>query len=222
MARRIYLVRHGATEWTAAGRLQGQTDVPLSEEGRRQAREAARHLSSIAFDAAYTSDLSRALTTAETILRAQPGAAPLTTLEGLREISDGIYEGWSAQAAAEAEPRMTPTPDGSASALDFAAPGGESIRDVFVRQQQVAAQLIAEDTGLRILVVAHNWALRLLAAALTGRGPEWFGELESLRPASVSIVEIRGGAGSITLWNETGPLPPAHVHGSGASAGTEV
>ena len=206
MDKRFYLVRHGATEWTRGRRLQGQTDVPLSHEGRRQARSVARHLANVDFDTAYTSDLSRALETAETVLAWQPNPIPLVVQNGLREISDGIYEGWSVTAAVEADPRIAQRLDGQAPMLDYEPPRGESIRAVFIRQQEVASLLMADNTGHRILVVGHGWALRLLAAALTGRGPEWFWKLEPLDPASVSVIDLHEGSASITLWNQAGHL----------------
>ena len=55
-----YLVRHGQTSWNRNGRVQGHTDVALSEEGVRQARAVAKRLAGRPFSAAYTSDLSRA------------------------------------------------------------------------------------------------------------------------------------------------------------------
>ena len=203
---KVYLVRHGDTEWTTGKRFQGQTDVPLSCEGRRQAREVAQVLADVEFDIAYTSDLSRAVETAETVLAGQSSPVSLVVDNGLREISDGIYEGWSIAAAVEADPRMARRPDGQTPVLDFAPPGGESIRQVFLRQKEVASQLVADGTGYRILVVGHSRALRLLAAALVDRGPEWFWKLESLSPASVSVVGLDEGSASITLWNQTGHL----------------
>ena len=202
MTKKLYLVRHGETEWTAARRLQGQTDVPLSPRGRRQAQEVAQHLADVAFDSAYASDLSRALDTAQTILAEQLSPVPLVVHSGLREISDGTYEGWPA-AAIQPDPRMVQAADGSAPALDCALPGGESIRQVFLRQQRVALQLVADEERHRILVVGHDWALRLLAVALIDRGPEWFSQLESLRLASVSIIDFLEGSASIPLWNHT-------------------
>ena len=202
LAKEFYLVRHGDTEWTVGKRLQGQTDIPLSHQGRRQAREVAKHLANVGFNAAYASDLSRALETAETILAMQSSPVYLVTHTGLREVADGIYEGWLTTDAVEAEPRMAERLDGETPVLDFAPPEGESIRQVFLRQQGVASQLTAEETGNRILVVGHSWALRLLAAALIDQDPEWFWKLEPLLPASVSVIDLYEGSASITQWNQ--------------------
>ena len=211
MDKRLYLVRHGDTAWTRSRRLQGQTDVPLSCEGRQQAQEVARHLADVRFDSAYSSDLSRALETAQAILAMQSSPVSLSIESALREISDGIYEGWSKDAVGS-EPRILQTSNGPTPVLDCALPGGESIRQVFSRQQEAAPQIMADRAGRHILVVGHDWALRLLAVALVGGSPESFPEFESLRPASVSIIEISEGSASIALWNQTrhlslGPHP---------------
>ena len=203
LAKEFYLVRHGETEWNAAKRIQGQTDVPLSGEGRSQAQAVAVYLADVVFDSAHASDLSRALETAKTILAGHSSPVSLTIHRGLREISDGIYEGWSLAAAVEAEPRMAGMVDDQTSALDFAPPEGESIRQVFQRQKEVASELRADKTGHRILVVGHGWTLRLLAASLLDRGAEWFWQLEPLNTASVSVIELREGSASIVCWNQT-------------------
>lgn len=205
MAKTLYLVRHGETEWTAARRLQGQTDVPLSRKGLRQAQQAALRLADVDFDCAYASDLSRALDTVKAILAKQPGPVPLVVHSGLREISDGTYEGRTA-ADVGPDPRIVQAHDGPSAVLDAALPGGESIRQVFLRQQRVASKLLADERCCCILVVGHDWALRLLTAALVSEGPAWLAQLEPLRPASVSTIEVVDGSASVTLWNETGHL----------------
>lgn len=87
----IVLVRHGETDWNRDHRVQGHTDVPLNEEGRRQARALSGLLDGHVFDAVYSSDLSRALETA-TIL-AEPRLLAVRTLESLREKNFGTWEG---------------------------------------------------------------------------------------------------------------------------------
>ena len=78
---RIYLARHGQTDWNVEGRMQGGTDIPLNATGRQQAAALKDHLKDVRFDAVYSSTLSRSRETAE-IVR---GQVPLTSLAGLGE-----------------------------------------------------------------------------------------------------------------------------------------
>ena len=87
----LLLVRHGETDWNAAGRLQGHTDRPLSDWGRDQARRLAEELAGEDFDAIYSSDLARARETAE-IVGAGLGL-PVTLDPDLREKDWGTWEG---------------------------------------------------------------------------------------------------------------------------------
>jgi probable phosphoglycerate mutase len=90
MPTRLLLVRHGQSEWNAAGRWQGQQDPPLSDLGRRQARSAATALGAV--DAVFASDLQRAAETA-TIIATELGVLPIVVDPGLRERRAGEWEG---------------------------------------------------------------------------------------------------------------------------------
>src|SRR5207237_1980878 len=90
----LLLVRHGETDWNADGRLQGQTDRPLSDFGRRQARQLADELAGEELEAIYTSDLSRARETAE-IIGDRLGLATVLDPD-LREKDWGTWEGLTA------------------------------------------------------------------------------------------------------------------------------
>ena len=91
---RLLLVRHGETDWNAAGRIQGCTDTPLNARGRAQAAALAEKLrSSERAEALYTSPLRRAAETAE-IIGSALGLRP-EPVEALREISFGVWEGCS-------------------------------------------------------------------------------------------------------------------------------
>ena len=90
MPTRVLLVRHGQSEWNAAGRWQGQADPPLTDLGRRQARSAAASLGAV--DAVFASDLQRASETAA-IIAGQLGIGPVIVDEGLRERDAGEWSG---------------------------------------------------------------------------------------------------------------------------------
>lgn len=87
----FYIVRHGETDWNVQKRIQGQTDIPLNENGKLQAKNLASELKNITFDLAFSSDLLRAKETAEII--ALEHALEVETTKILRERMFGKYEG---------------------------------------------------------------------------------------------------------------------------------
>ena len=88
---KLYIVRHGETDWNKARRVQGFSDIPLNEYGRHLARETAEGMKDIPFDLAYTSPLVRARETAEIILAGRE--IPLIESNGIKEMGFGEYEG---------------------------------------------------------------------------------------------------------------------------------
>ncbi|MFD1713498.1 histidine phosphatase family protein [Amnibacterium flavum] len=91
---RLELVRHGQTDWNLQGRIQGTSDIPLNDTGRRQAREAGQRLAAEHWDAIVSSPLSRALETAQ-IIAAEIGLDDIEIIDDLRERSYGTAEGLS-------------------------------------------------------------------------------------------------------------------------------
>lgn len=88
---RLYLIRHGETEWNAVRRLQGQSDIDLNENGRALAKVTARALQNVPFDLAISSPLIRALDTAKLVLEGRN--IPIICDERIKEISFGTLEG---------------------------------------------------------------------------------------------------------------------------------
>ena len=142
------LVRHGETDWNAAGRLQGHTDRPLSELGRRQAQELAERLAGERVDAIYASDLARARETAE-IVGAKLGL-PVAVDPDLREKHWGTWEGLTGDERATVELV------------------GESTEDHRRRVMRAVRRIAASHPGGRIVVVTHGGSLRRIQAALHG------------------------------------------------------
>jgi broad specificity phosphatase PhoE len=89
----IYLMRHGETDWNVDGRLQGQTDVPLNDNGRAQARAAVSFVATLDIEACYASDLARALETAQIVISQHPKRFSPIGLAELRERNFGYMNG---------------------------------------------------------------------------------------------------------------------------------
>lgn len=87
----LYIMRHGQTDWNKVHRLQGSTDIPLNDEGRRMALEAGEKYKDLHIDVCYCSPLKRAQETAELVLKGRD--IPIITDDRLREMSFGICEG---------------------------------------------------------------------------------------------------------------------------------
>jgi 2,3-bisphosphoglycerate-dependent phosphoglycerate mutase len=144
----LLLVRHGETDWNAEGRLQGHTDRPLNDYGRRQATELAERLAGETIDAIYTSDLSRARETAE-IVAARLGL-PVLVDAGLREKDWGTWEGLTG------DERVT---------VDLV---GESTEDHRERVMRAVRQIVGRHPGGRVVVVTHGGSLRRIQAVVNG------------------------------------------------------
>ena len=161
---KLYIVRHGETVWNREGRIQGHTDVDLSERGRQQARLLAQRLKSVPLDAAYASDLCRASDSAAVILQGRD--VPLYPTPRLREYHKGAFEGLT-----EAELRArypAEYPGYIAKDLDYAPEGGESTRGVSARMTAVINEIKERHLGDNVLVVGHGGSLRAAMMVLLG------------------------------------------------------
>lgn len=143
----LYLVRHGETDWNAARRIQGRTDIPLNETGREQARRAGELLARRRWDAIYASPLGRAHETA-TIIAARLGIDEVTSVDALVERDYGDAEGMVFE---EIQARY---PDG------VAVPGQETRDEVAARIVPALLALAARHPGERLMIVSHGGAIR--------------------------------------------------------------
>jgi broad specificity phosphatase PhoE len=141
----LLVARHGETDWNRHGRWQGWADPPLNDTGRAQARRLADELRDIAFDAVYSSDLRRAVETAEIL--AAPHGKPVVSDEGLREIDVGS---WSGLTRAEIAERF---PGGE-------RPDGETHEQHAERVRVAVMRIARAHLGERILLVTHGGTIR--------------------------------------------------------------
>ena len=183
----IVLVRHGETEWSRSGKHTGCTDVPLTEDGRRQAQLVGAALRDRRFAAVWSSPLSRAL---ETCRLAGFGDVAVTK-DDLVEWDYGEYEGRTTPEIRRERPGWTLWRDG--------VPGGETAAEVGARVDCVLAE--AASAGGDVLVFAHGHVLRVLAARWLGLEPA-SGRLFALDPATLSVLGSERETRVIRLWNE--------------------
>ncbi len=162
---RICFIRHGETDWNAEKRIQGHIDIPLNDTGRAQALAMAFNAAHHRFNAIYSSDLRRAVETAQVL--AQREEHVVKTLPQMRERHYGIFQGITAAEGAQRHPRahacyMARDPD-----FDFET--GESLRQFAARVTQGIDWLVRHHGGQTIAVVSHSGVLDVIYRRATGR-----------------------------------------------------
>jgi probable phosphoglycerate mutase len=183
----VVLVRHGQTEWSAAGRHTGRTDVPLTGLGRRQADALADMLGGAEFAAVLSSPLSRAW---ETMERAGFGDTALAS-DGLLEWDYGVYEGRRTADIRLEIPAW--------SVWTHEIHDGESVEQVGARTDRVIDGIMA--AGGPVALFAHGHVLRILAARWMGM-PASAGRSLGLDTATVSTLGWEREHRVIRRWNE--------------------
>lgn len=151
---KLYLIRHGQTDWNVEGRIQGRQDIPLNDTGRAQALLLARGMEKRPVTAVYTSPQLRALDTARAV--AAVHEAPIHSLPQLAEISYGDWEGRTSRDILEKDRELYES--WWKHPASVAPPGGETLKQVDSRCGQ-AWDIIRRRMGGDTAVVAHGGTL---------------------------------------------------------------
>ena len=150
----LYIIRHGRTDWNDLRMLQGKTDIPLNEDGRRMAAEAAKEYAEIPFDICFCSPLVRAKETAEILLRGRD--VPVEYDDRLMEMSFGVYEGVKSSFDIPDCPvnEFFFHPE----SYDDPVEGGESTRDLMERTGSFLREKVYPrlERGEDVLIVGHG------------------------------------------------------------------
>lgn len=179
MTVRIALVRHGQTDWNAAGLMQGRTDIPLNAVGLAQARELGERLAAgEAWDAVVASPLDRASGTARVIAE-RIGAAGFEHSEHLIERSFGEAEGLAVEDAYRRWPSR-------------AYPGMETDDAVAERAMLALEDLAARFPGSRVLAVSHGAFIRHLIAHVAGVPVGEVPRIENVAVSRLSLTDRSG------------------------------
>ncbi|MEG0687541.1 MAG: histidine phosphatase family protein [Hungatella sp.] len=163
---KLYLIRHGQTDWNIAGKIQGRTDIPLNAAGRAQAEDLAAGMAHRPVSRIFTSGMKRALETAQAVAKAQNIEAQ--PIEGLEEIGFGAWEGLTWKEVKERYPEtyqhwwLNP--------IDVAPPDGELQDEVRQRCSRVIRKIVAQAEG-DAAIVTHGAMMAYLMEYLMREHP---------------------------------------------------
>ncbi len=184
---RIWLVRHGETEWSKSGQHTGRTDIPLTAMGEKQGVALGKHLAGRQFALVLTSPLSRARETCR--LAGYAAAAQVT--DDLLEWNYGIYEGRTTAAIRAEQPDW--------SIWTTTVSNGETVERVGERARRVIAR--ADAVAGDVALFAHAHMLRIIGACWMGL-PPIHGRNLTLGTASISVLGYERENRVLQVWNQ--------------------
>jgi broad specificity phosphatase PhoE len=191
VSERVWLLRHGATGWTEEGRHTGREDVPLSDIGRQQARQAGRYLADKPIAHVLVSPQTRAVETCQLA-----GFGDHAQRRGeLVEWDYGEYEGLTDEETQRIAPGWDLFRDG--------CPGGESPEQVAARVDRLLAAV--RDLDGTSLLIGHGKSLRALAARWVQHHVA-LGSVLPMDPAAISLLGRDSAGPALQLWNFTSLL----------------
>lgn len=200
---RICFVRHGETNWNAERRMQGHIDIPLNANGISQAERLANALIRVkhSFDVIYSSDLERALHTANAVARALSLDVQITPR--LRERNVGKLQGLLLSEAPVLLPEIWQRH--IARELDHDLGGGESIRTFHQRMQDILELFLSEHRGQSVLAVSHGGSLDMIYRIVTQQALD--AERVAVVPnTSLNWITHDGSTWSVECWADTSHL----------------
>ena len=186
---RIYLARHGQTDWNLEGRTQGGKDIPLNETGKQQAQQLKARLAGIALSTVYSSTLSRSRQTAEIV----HGQTPIVSLPNLKERSFGKFEGRLRE-----DPETGPQLKTRQWIPDDSLDGGESLNAWRERVKTAIDTIRKQHTSGSILIVGHDYTNRMILSVLFGLTVEQMQSFEQSND-ELYLIELQSGT-SPRLW----------------------
>jgi probable phosphoglycerate mutase len=196
---RVYLARHGQTDWNAIRRLQGQSDTELNATGREQAEQLRDRMQALALDHVYSSTLRRSRETAEIA----HGTVPLTSLPGLMEQHVGKFEGQVIDDKhPEAREEFTRRSHDPEDTLD----GGESENQFVARVRAAVETIRAQSPAGSILIVGHGGTNRAILRALLDLTAEQAAAIQQANDELYLIELVPGAKPRLWKWIDSSHL----------------
>lgn len=189
MGKKLFLIRHGQTDWNLTHRYQGQGDIPLNKTGISQAVRVASKLAEENIDGIFSSDLQRATVTAEKIAQYHQDIE-LKTMPALRELDFGQWEGLKYQEIEKECPvhlkKWSETPG------EITPPGGESLLELQSRVISQVEEICQENQGNNLVLVTHGGVIRTLLTYILHMPLDYYWKIEVVHCA-ISIIKYYDG-----------------------------
>jgi broad specificity phosphatase PhoE len=195
---KVILVRHGETIWNSEGRLQGQSNIPLSDTGLEQAVRVADRLAKETVSAVYASDLGRAAETAKAI--AERHLLPVVQTPALREMGFGIWEGRILTELKRDSPEHMRVFNDKPG--EFSVANAETFHQVKERAYGALMEAVQKHTGGTIVLVSHGGTLRTILCAVLELDLNRLWSFEQHNTA-ISVLDFHKGKTYISLVNDT-------------------
>jgi phosphoserine phosphatase len=201
---RLFVVRHGETEWVRERRFAGSRDIPLTEAGRDQCAAVARALAGTTVAAVYASPLERARASAELI--AKPHGLPVRIVSAFSEMTFGSWEGLTRDEARARDPEAWAQWRSAPHLLKLA--GGETIPEVAERVVAGIAALQEAHDSQTVVLVSHGVVARVIVLGALGLGLDRLWTLDAA-PAGITEIEYEPGWATVHRMNTVAHLEAA-------------
>jgi broad specificity phosphatase PhoE len=195
---RVYLVRHGQTEWNRELRFRGRADIPLNENGHKQASAIADTLKDKGINAIYTSPLRRSIETARPV--AVVFHIETTSVQGLIDINYGEWEGLAYDEVRQRYATVYRQWEERPHLVTF--PNGESLDDVRRRAFSAFTEIVEKNRGKSILIIPHRVINKVLLCALLGLSNSYFWRIRQ-DTGCINVIEYSDRRFVLVTMNDT-------------------
>lgn len=198
MANTFYIARHGQTNWNILGKTQGHGNSDLTEKGEEQARELADAMTNYPIDLIFSSDLGRAVQTAEIV--GNKIGIKVEKTEALREMGFGVWEGLLIDEIKKNHANTYDTWRNEPHLVDI--PGGETLHIIKERVDNFIQEINDKYDNKHILLVSHSVTVRVMLLSFLNSGMENIYRIKQDNTA-LNIVEFRNYGPVIQKMNDT-------------------
>lgn len=198
MANTFYIVRHGQTNWNILGKTQGHGNSDLTEKGKEQARELSEAMVNYPIDLIFSSDLGRAVQTAEIV--GEKIGVKVEKTQALREMGFGVWEGLLIEEIKKDHAKTYDTWRNEPHLVDI--PGGENLHIIKERVDNFIEEINKKYDNKHILLVSHSVTVRVMLLSFLNSGMENIYRIKQDNTA-LNIVEFRSYGPVIQKMNDT-------------------